>query len=218
MFTRKTEKTPSPETEIFNNRLQELKAPLMQEDVPHPELAEVSLDPLPVPEKLKKRAAEQVLQEPLSAVSRASHIQQQAEGVPVEKNKTNRETVISNDLIIEGSVTSQGVIRLEGTVHGDLHCSALVVESDGSVSGNVKAETVNVHGRVEGTIHGDSVMLHSSAFVEGDIYHQGIGIEMGTHYDGRLQWVEANQALKSSPYSQEREPHAQHQEFLEAAE
>ncbi len=42
-----------------------------------------------------------------------------------------------------------------------------------------------------------SVMLHSTAFVEGDIFHQGIGIEMGTHYDGRLKWVNsAEEGLK----------------------
>ena len=31
-------------------------------------------------------------------------------------------------------------------------------------------------------------MLHRSARVEGDIMHQGIGMEMGTHYEGRLFW------------------------------
>jgi hypothetical protein len=33
-------------------------------------------------------------------------------------------------------------------------------------------------------------MLHATARVEGDIYHQGIGIEMGTRYDGSLRWTE----------------------------
>ena len=102
-----------------------------------------------------------------------------------------RETVISNDLTIHGNVTSEGIVRLEGTIIGDMNCSSLVVENDGAISGNISAKEVKVHGRVEGTVHGDNVMLHSSAFVEGDIYHQGIGIEMGTHYDGRLKWVDS---------------------------
>jgi len=166
----------------------------MDEAVSHPELSEFSCEPLPVHENLKKRTTEPVMDGLTSANPRASMIQSQADDTPSEPNRTSRETVIGNDLVIEGSVVSEGVIRLEGSVHGDLHCSALVVETDGSVSGNVKAEAVNVYGRVEGTIYGDSVMLRSSAFVEGDIYHQGIGIEMGTHYDGRLQWVDAHEA------------------------
>ena len=93
-------------------------------------------------------------------------------------------------LQFEGNVTSEGIVRLEGTIVGDMNCASLVVENDGAISGNIAAEEVNVHGRVEGTVHGKNVILHSSAFVEGDIFHQGIGIEMGTHYDGRLKWVE----------------------------
>jgi cytoskeletal protein CcmA (bactofilin family) len=43
---------------------------------------------------------------------------------------------------------------------------------------------------VTGTIRGRRVMLQASAKVEGDIFHQGIGIEMGTRYDGTLRWTE----------------------------
>ncbi len=216
MFTRKTEKESSQDSEIFNNRLKELKTPTSEEAALHPELAKVSADPLPVPDKLKKRTAEHTIEEPHSPKPRAS-MQAEVNTPPVDEKRRSTETVISNDLIIEGSVTSQGVIRLEGAVHGDLHCSALVVETAGSVTGNVEAESVNVHGRVEGTIHGDNVMLHSSAFVEGDIYHQGIGIEMGTHYDGRLQWVDANVQSSSTP-EVKHEPHNMAHVYAEAAE
>ncbi|MEP3477602.1 MAG: polymer-forming cytoskeletal protein [Hyphomicrobiales bacterium] len=217
MFTRKTEKEPSPDTELFNNRLKELRAPIIDGTTTHRELADVSNEPLPVPEKLKKRAAEQVVKEPLSAKPRASMMQPQSDDAVLDQKRKPTETVISNDLIIEGSVTSQGVIRLEGTVLGDLHCSALVVEAAGSVNGNVRAETVNVHGRVEGTIHGDNVMLHSSAFVEGDIYHQGIGIDMGAQYDGRLQWVDTNAQTVSNPQAKQ-ETHQNVSFYAEAAE
>jgi cytoskeletal protein CcmA (bactofilin family) len=110
---------------------------------------------------------------------------------PSNSSGSARETVISNDLTIHGNVTSEGIVRLEGTIIGDMNCTSLVVENDGSISGNISAEQVKVHGRVGGTVHGTNVMLHSSAFVEGDIYHQGISIEMGTHYDGRLKWVKS---------------------------
>ncbi len=130
---------------------------------------------------------------------------------------TARETVISNDLTIQGNVTSEGIVRLEGTIIGDMNCSSLVVEDDGAISGNISAEQVNVHGRVEGTVHGKNVMLHSTAFVEGDIYHQGIGIEMGTHYDGRLKWVKSaeegqkllNDSSNTKAIGNDNAPHAQ---------
>jgi|GEM_PF-3537112 len=198
MFTRKTEKEPSPDTELFNNRLKDLKTSTTAEEASHSDLTELSSEPLPVPEKLRKRAEEPSF----VADADSSHQSLSNSSVtdePFTGERKSTETVISSDLIIHGSVTSRGVIRLEGTVYGDMHCSALVVERAGAISGNVKAVDVNVHGRVEGTVNGKSVMLHSSAFVEGDIYHQGIGIEMGTHYDGRLQWVDANGNAALSP-------------------
>lgn len=172
MFTRKTEKESPINPEIFNNRLKEIQSTETVEISAQAKLSQMTSEPLPVPEKLRARSFEVD-----NEVRRSS---------PASKST---ETVISNDLVIEGSVTSEGVIRLEGTVYGDMKCSALIVEEAGAISGNVNAIEVNVHGRVKGTVHGDNVMLHSTAFVEGDIYHQGIGIEMGTHYDGRLQWI-----------------------------
>jgi len=140
-----------------------------------------------------------------------------ADGTSAAKGSA-RETVISNDLTIHGNVASDGIVRLEGTIIGDMNCSSLVVENDGAISGNISADDVKVHGRVEGTVHGKNVMLHSTAFVEGDIYHQGIGIEMGTQYDGRLKWVknaEEGQKLSSekststSVIGNDNAPHAQ---------
>ena len=110
------------------------------------------------------------------------------------------ETVISHDLVIEGHVTSKGTVRLEGTLIGNMSCASFIVEERGIIKGNIISQKVDVYGEVEGMVTGKNVQLHASALVEGDIYHQGIGIEMGAQYDGRLRRVEAadegNQALQ----------------------
>jgi cytoskeletal protein CcmA (bactofilin family) len=65
------------------------------------------------------------------------------------------------------------------------------VSESGDIDGGIIANNeVIVLGKVVGTIRGKRVMLHATARVEGDIYHQGIGIEMGTRYDGSLRWTE----------------------------
>ena len=146
--------------------------------------------------------------------STSEEISRPVEAAPKPKGGA-RETVISNDLTIHGNVSSEGIVRLEGTIIGDMNCTSLVVENDGAIAGNISADEVKVHGRVEGTVHGKNVMLHSSAFVEGDIYHQGIGIEMGTQYDGRIKWVkdaEEGQRLstqKGAPIGNDNAPHAE---------
>lgn len=101
------------------------------------------------------------------------------------------ESVIGEDLTIIGNITSKGNVKLDGKLQGDMHCASLVVSEKGRIDGGVVANNeVVVFGNVVGSIRGRRVMLHSTAQVEGDIFHQGIGIEMGTRYDGTLKWTE----------------------------
>lgn len=118
---------------------------------------------------------------------------------------TSGETIISNDLMIVGNVISKGRVKLEGTVEGDMSCASLEVSESGAVSGTIVAEQVSVYGRVSGTIRGKHVQLYATAHVEGDIFHQGIGIELGTHYDGRLKWGDG---AGEAPGTTSREPAA----------
>ena len=98
---------------------------------------------------------------------------------------------ISNDLTIIGDVSSKGSVTLDEVIEGNIYCTSLIVTANGRVNGGIVAnQEVVVLGKVKGTIRGRRVMLQASAKVEGDIFHQGIGIEMGTRYDGTLRWTE----------------------------
>ncbi|MGO9461110.1 MAG: bactofilin family protein [Rhodomicrobium sp.] len=111
---------------------------------------------------------------------------------------------ISSDLTIIADVSSTGSVILDGMIDGHIYCVSLIVTANGSVNGGIVAnQEVTVHGKVSGTIRGRRVMLRSSAKVEGDIFHQGIGIEMGTRYDGSLHWTEDERAF-DEPHYQDR--------------
>ncbi len=70
-----------------------------------------------------------------------------------------------------------------------------------AVNGGIIAnQEVRVQGKVSGIIRGRRVMLQATANVEGDIFHQGIGIEMGTRYDGTLRWTEDGHAFDEVQY------------------
>ncbi|MEL7542806.1 MAG: polymer-forming cytoskeletal protein [Pseudomonadota bacterium] len=101
----------------------------------------------------------------------------------------DRETLICDDIVIRGDLTSKERLVVEGEIEGEVAGSTIEIGERGRVVGAIKAETVTVRGRVEGTITAKTVQLAKTAKVDGDIFHQGIGIEMGTHYDGRLKWT-----------------------------
>jgi cytoskeletal protein CcmA (bactofilin family) len=109
---------------------------------------------------------------------------------------------ISNDLTIIGDVSSSGSVTLDGVIEGNIYCTSLIVTANGRVNGGIVAnQEVTVQGKVTGTIRGRRVMLQSSAKVEGDIFHQGIGIEMGTRYDGTLRWTEDEHVFDEPSFS-----------------
>jgi cytoskeletal protein CcmA (bactofilin family) len=126
-------------------------------------------------------------------LSQPSHLMPVAAGRAVHSRGDSN---ISSDLTIIGDVSSTGSVTLDGTIQGKVYCTSLVVSANGEVIGGIIANReVTVQGKVSGTIRGRRVMLQSSAKVEGDIFHQGIGIEMGTRYDGTLRWAEDEHAF-----------------------
>ncbi len=88
-------------------------------------------------------------------------------------------------LIIEGNINGAGDLVLEGTVHGDVKVSHLTVGESGNIEGKVEADTVEVRGRVVGSIKGQQVKLQATAYVEGDITHEQLAIDVGAYFQGR---------------------------------
>ena len=103
-------------------------------------------------------------------------------------NPIEGESVIGPDLSIEGqSITMRckGCLRINGSIQAELHCVELLVGQQAVIAGSITATKVAVSGRVDGTIIGDSVVLHSTAHVEGDIHSRFLSIEQGASFDGR---------------------------------
>ncbi|MGI9386504.1 MAG: bactofilin family protein [Methyloligellaceae bacterium] len=118
---------------------------------------------------------------------------------PVQDTANAGATMISADLTIIGNVYTKGRVILDGDIEGDMHCESLVVGENGDIRGGIIANEVTVLGRVMGSIRGNKVMLQSTSHVEGDIFHQGIGIEMGTVFDGSLKRTDNPTAGMSTP-------------------
>ena len=92
---------------------------------------------------------------------------------------------IGRDLTITGNVTSKGEIQLDGHVHGDVDCVALVLGENSNVEGNVTADDVVIRGRLIGSLQALRVTLQSTSHVEGDLTYQSLAIEQGTFFDGK---------------------------------
>lgn len=88
-------------------------------------------------------------------------------------------------LLIEGNITGNGDLHLDGTVRGDVKVGHLIVGESGNIEGKVEAETIEVRGRIVGSITGKQIKLQATAYVEGDITHDQLAIDVGAFFQGR---------------------------------
>lgn len=105
---------------------------------------------------------------------------------PVKRSamKSKAPSILSADLTITGSISSDGEVQLDGVVEGDVRAGSLSIGEEATVKGEVVAESVVVRGRVEGSVRARQVQLAATARIEGDIVHATLAVESGAYFDG----------------------------------
>ncbi|MBI4986992.1 MAG: polymer-forming cytoskeletal protein [Rhodocyclales bacterium] len=102
------------------------------------------------------------------------------------------DTLIGAGTRIEGDIECTGVLRVQGTILGNISCrdntsGTLVVDSAGGVTGTVNAAHVAVRGRLVGPVQSSqSIEIHRGALLAGDISFQEIAIHAGGVVEGLL--------------------------------
>jgi cytoskeletal protein CcmA (bactofilin family) len=107
----------------------------------------------------------------------------------VSAETPSRMSVLGADLTLLGdkiTIISQSKLQVDAKIRGDIHAREVVINAEGSVSGEVWAERIDVRGEVRGTIIAVTVALHESARVAGHILHQKLSVSEGAEFVGRV--------------------------------
>lgn len=101
-------------------------------------------------------------------------------------NTDRIDTLIGRNTGIEGALTAEGTVRIEGKLKGDVTLSGnLIVGEEGSVKGNVKADSVILSGIIEGNVTVENHLhVTSTAKLIGDIDAKNIVIDEGAIFNG----------------------------------
>ena len=94
-------------------------------------------------------------------------------------------SLIAEGTTVDGAVSGDCHLQVDGVVHGDISVTHLSVGELGKVEGASTAESVEVRGRVLGSIAAKAVKLLAGCNVEGDISHEQLIIEPGAIFEGR---------------------------------
>jgi cytoskeletal protein CcmA (bactofilin family) len=108
---------------------------------------------------------------------------------PLEPAATVRKTVavsvVGKDITVEGGISGDGEVHIDGVVRGDVRVGRLSVGESGHVEGTVVAELVEVRGRIVGAVTAKQIRLFATAHVDGDITHEQLAMETGASFQGR---------------------------------
>jgi cytoskeletal protein CcmA (bactofilin family) len=103
---------------------------------------------------------------------------------PRDRARSSVPSIISGDLIVKGTLVSNGDIQIDGRIEGDIRAGALVIGEKAHIQGDVFAEDAIVRGTVHGAIRARKVQLCSTCRVEGNILHEALAMEAGAFFEG----------------------------------
>ena len=102
----------------------------------------------------------------------------------IDKGKVD--TIIGAEAKITGTIESQGTIRIDGYLEGEVHSDAnIVIGKTGKVKGQIKCNNLTVGGHMEGNADIFSTLsLIESGELVGDIIVKDLDIESGAKFKG----------------------------------
>ena len=96
-------------------------------------------------------------------------------------------SIIGAGAVITRNIESNGDIRVDGIIKGNLSCkSKILIGPDGVVEGDITGNTADILGTVHGKIRMNGLLhLHGKAVVEGDIHAAKLQIESTVSFNGQ---------------------------------
>ena len=89
--------------------------------------------------------------------------------------------------VITGDVSTEGDVRIDGRVTGNVNCKAkVVIGGTGVIEGNIFCLNGYIDGRVNGSMEvGELLILSKTAHVVGDIKIKKLVVEEGAKFNGK---------------------------------
>jgi cytoskeletal protein CcmA (bactofilin family) len=112
------------------------------------------------------------------------------------------ESLIGERTSFEGTLKSEGAVRLLGSVQGEIHSKSMIyVEERAHVTARLTAAQVTVAGHVDGQIFCEGrCEIRPTGHVTGEINAGALIVQEGAYFDGNSKMAtSANSATSSSP-------------------
>jgi cytoskeletal protein CcmA (bactofilin family) len=100
-------------------------------------------------------------------------------------------TLIGNTTTLQGDLHFTGVLKIDGTIQGNLiaesNDSVLILDDDGVIEGEVRVPNMIVNGAINGNVFAsEKIDLYPNAKITGDVHYNLLEMEVGAEVNGRM--------------------------------
>lgn len=105
-------------------------------------------------------------------------------------DRVGKESLISEEITIEGKIEGAGHVRIAGKFKGDVHVQGnLSIEPGATLTGGVRANTVTIGGQIDGNIDGAKrVELLATGILNGDLSCESLTVAAGSRMRGKVEF------------------------------
>ena len=122
-----------------------------------------------------------------------------------EENVTASASMIGAGTTLKGDITSNGDLRIDGTLKGNIIGSAkVIIGANGVVEGDISGQQADIMGKVTGSIKvKDLLQLKNGSVVEGNISAGKLQVEPSAVFNGQCHMNVSSSSSNSSNSSSE---------------
>jgi cytoskeletal protein CcmA (bactofilin family) len=102
------------------------------------------------------------------------------------KNAEKLESIIGGATFFKGEIKSNGTLRIDGRVEGNVEADSIIIGEKGNIKGNMEAKNIVVGGHIEGNLNAKAaVEIKQKGKVSGDIMTSRLTVMEGGIINGR---------------------------------
>ena len=112
-------------------------------------------------------------------------------------------SILASGTTFKGDITSTGDLRIDGSLTGNINCTAkVVIGANGVVDGDISGQQADIMGKVNGTIKVKELLqLKGGSTVSGNIYASKLSIETSANFNGQCHMNSASPVTPVKPSS-----------------
>ncbi|MEP6835253.1 MAG: polymer-forming cytoskeletal protein [Gemmatimonas sp.] len=138
---------------------------------------------------------------PVPTIPEPRMVPMTASTMPAREAEMRRsESIITNELTIEGKIEGTGNVRIAGKFKGEVNVQGnLVIEQGAMVTANVRAQTITIAGQLEGNIEGATrVELLETGVLTGDVMADSLTVAAGSRMRGKADFGWTDKASRTT--------------------